>query len=135
MTTQERAPAPHRVTIVAIDDEPEFTRTIAQYFNPRGYEVHAALNGASGIQLVELHRPDVVLIDLKMPGIDGDKALTEIRRINAKTQVIVITAYSDEGRTRERVLALGAFAHFEKPISSMRHLAEAVDQAAALAAG
>lgn len=120
---------PRRPIIVAIDDEVEFTKTIAQYFGPRGYTVHVALNGSSGLQLVEAQRPDVVLIDLKMPGIDGDKVLTQIRHLNPKVQVIVITAYSDEGRTRERVLALGAFAHFEKPLSSMRHLAEAVEQA------
>lgn len=73
----------------------------------------------------------MVLIELKMPGIDGDEVLGRIRRAYPKMQVIVITAYSDEGRTKERVLALGAFAHFEKPISSMRHLAEAIEQALA----
>ena len=120
-----------RPVIVAVDDEVEFTRTIAQYFEPRGYTVHVALSGSSGIELVETQRPDVVLIDLKMPGIDGDKALAHIRRVHPNTHVIVITAYSDEGRTRERVLGLGAFAHFEKPLSSMRHLAEAIEQALA----
>ena len=119
-------------TIVAIDDEVAFVKTIAQYFGPRGYTVHLALSGSSGIELVKTYRPEVVLIDLKMPGIDGDEALPQIRRISPKSQVIVLTAYSDEGRTRERVLALGAFAHFEKPISSMRHLAKAIEQALAL---
>ncbi len=122
-----------RPKLVTIDDNIEFTKTIAQYFGARGYEVHVALNGPSGIQLVEEQEPDAVLVDLKMPGIDGDEVLTRIRRTHPKTQVIVITAYSDEGRTRERVLALGAFAHFEKPLSSMRHLAEAVKQAIAAA--
>ena len=115
--------------MVAIDDEVEFVKTIAQYFGSRGYTVHVALSGNSGIQLVEAQHPDVVLIDLKMPGIDGDQALAHIRRLQPTAQVIVITAYSDEGRTKERMLALGAFAHFEKPLSSMRHLAEAVEQA------
>ena len=120
---------PRQPVMVAIDDEVEFVKTIAQYFGSRGYTVHVALSGNSGIQLVEEQHPDVVLIDLKMPGIDGDQALAHIRRIQPTTQVIVITAYSDEGRTKERMLALGAFAHFEKPLSSMRHLAEAVEQA------
>jgi CheY-like chemotaxis protein len=119
-----------RPTIVAIDDEMEFTKTIAHYFQSRGYTVHSAVSGLSGLELVDAERPDVVLIDLKMPGIDGDEALVRIRQAHPKTQVIVITAYSDEGRTKERVLSLGAFAHFEKPLSSMRHLAEAVEQAA-----
>jgi CheY-like chemotaxis protein len=118
-------------TIVAIDDEMEFTKTIAQYFNPRGYTVHVAMSGTSGLELVEARRPDVVLIDLKMPGLDGDEVLALIRRTYPKMPVIVITAYSDEGHTRERVLANGAFAHFEKPISSMRHLAETIEQALA----
>lgn len=120
-------------TMVAIDDEVEFTKVIAQYFTSRGYRVHVALSGTSGVQLVEERRPDVVLIDLKMPGIDGDEALVRIRQIDPKTPVIVITAYSDEGGTRERVLGLGAFAHFEKPLSSIRDLAEAVEQALASA--
>ena len=118
-------------SIVAIDDEIEFVKTIAQYFNSRGYTVHVALNGTSGIELVRAQRPDVVLMDLKMPGIDGDVALTRIREIDPKLPVVVITAYSDEGDTRERVLALGAFAYLEKPLSSVRHLAEVVEQALA----
>ena len=118
-------------SIVAIDDEIEFVKTIAQYFNSRGYTVHVALNGTSGIELVRAQRPDVVLMDLKMPGIDGDVALTRIREIDPKLPVVVITAYSDEGDTRDRVLALGAFAYLEKPLSSVRHLAEVVEQALA----
>ena len=118
-------------TLVAIDDEVEFVKTIAQYFGSRGFIVHVALTGTSGIELVEAHRPDVVLMDLKMPGIDGDAALVRIRQIDAKVPVIVITAYSDEGSTRERVLAMGAFAHLEKPLSSMLDLMEVVEQALA----
>ncbi len=118
-------------TMVAIDDEVEFVKAIAQYFGSRGYTVHVALTGTSGVQLVEAHRPDVVLMDMKMPGIDGDVALARIREIDAKVPVIVVTAYSDEGGIRERVLALGAFAHLEKPLSSMLDLAEVVEQALA----
>jgi len=120
--------------IVAIDDEIEFVKTIAQYFSARGYTVHVALSGTSGIQLVQAQHPDVVLMDLKMPGIDGDVALVRIREIDPKLPVVVITAYSDEGGTRERVLGLGAFAYLEKPLSSVRHLAEVVEQALASAA-
>ncbi len=120
--------------IVAIDDEIEFVKTIAQYFSARGYTVHVALSGTSGIQLVQAQHPDVVLMDLKMPGIDGDVALVRIREIDPKLPGVVITAYSDEGGTRERVLGLGAFAYLEKPLSSVRHLAEVVEQALASAA-
>ena len=115
--------------IVAIDDEMEFTKTLDQFFSTRGYEVHVALTGTSGIELVDYHKPDVVLVDLKLPGVDGDEILKHIRRTHPKTKVIVITAYNDGGKTRDRLLTLGAFAHFDKPISSLRDLANTVKQA------
>ena len=115
--------------LVAIDDEMEFTKTIDQFFSARGYEVHVALTGTSGVELVDYHNPDVVLVDLKLPGMDGDEVLKHIRRTHPKTKVIIITAYNDGGKTRDRLLALGAFAHFDKPLSSLRDLADAVKRA------
>lgn len=120
---------PDRPKLVAIDDEVEFTKTLDQFFSARGYEVHVALTGTSGWELVEYHHPDVVLVDLKLPGIDGDQLLQHIRKTQPRTKVIVITAYNDGGRTRERLLSLGAYAHFDKPLSSLRDLAKAVQQA------
>ena len=114
---------------MAIDDEVEFTKTIDQFFSQRGYEVHVALTGTSGMELVDYHHPDVVLVDLKLPGMDGDELLARIRRHHPQTQVIVITAYNDGGKTRERLLSLGAFAHFDKPLSSLRDLAKSVQDA------
>ena len=115
--------------LVAIDDEVEFTKTIDQFFSARGYEVHVALTGTSGLELVDYHEPDVVLVDLKLPGMDGDELLQRIRRAHPKIRVIIITAYNDGGKTRERLLSLGAFAHFDKPLSSLRDLAEMVHRA------
>ena len=118
-----------RPKLVAIDDEIEFTKTIDQFFSARGYEVHIALTGTSGLELVHYHDPHVVLVDLKLPGMDGDELLQRIRRDHPKTKVIVITAYNDGGKTRDRLLGLGAFAHFDKPLSSLRDLAETIKQA------
>jgi len=121
-------PAP---TIVAIDDEVEFTKTLDQFFSARGYTVHVAMTGTSGLELVDYHKPDVVLVDLKLPGIDGDEILKHVRRTHPQTKVIVITAYNDGGKTRDRLLALGAFAHFDKPVSSLRDLSDMVKRAVA----
>jgi len=115
--------------IVAIDDEAEFTKTLHQFFSARGYEVHVALTGTSGLELVNAYHPHVVLVDLKLPGMDGDELLRHIHRQQPTTPVIVITAYNDGGKTRDRLLASGAFAHFDKPLSSLRDLAEAVKRA------
>ena len=115
--------------IVAIDDEIEFTRTIDQFFSVRGYEVHVALTGTSGLELVDYHLPDVVLVDLKLPGMDGDQILRHIRKTHPQIKVIIITAYNDGGKTRNRLLSLGAFAYFDKPLSSLRDLSAAVTRA------
>ena len=120
-----------RPRLVAIDDEAEFTKAIDEFFSVRGYEVHVALTGPSGLALVDAHNPPVVLVDLKLPGMDGDELLQRIRRTHPSTRVIIITAYNDGGKTRERLLALGAFAHFDKPLTSLRDLAEAVKRALA----
>jgi len=117
--------------LVAIDDEVEFTKAIAQFFGARGYEVHIALTGTSGLELVDAHEPPVVLVDLKLPGMDGDELLQRIRRTHPKTRVIIITAYNDGGKTRDRLLGLGAFAHFDKPLPSLRELADTVKRALA----
>lgn len=117
--------------LVAIDDEVEFTKTIDQFFSSRGYEVHVALTGTSGMELINYHNPDVVLVDLKLPGMDGDELLQHVRRAHPQMKVIVITAYNDGGKTRDRLLSLGAFAHFDKPLSSLRDLAEMIKRALA----
>ena len=115
--------------LVAIDDEVEFTKALQEFFGARGYEVHVALTGTSGLELVQAHRPRVVLADLKLPGMDGDELLQRIRREYPATRVILITAYNDGGKTRDRLLALGAFAYFDKPLSSLRDLADTVKRA------
>ena len=115
--------------LVVIDDEMEFTKAVEQFFSDRGYEVRSALTGTSGVQAVDAEHPDVVLVDLKLPGMDGDEVLTHIRRTHPQTKVIIITAYNDGGKTKDRLLSLGAFAYFDKPLSSLRHLAETVKQA------
>jgi len=117
--------------LVAIDDEVEFTKAIEQFFSLRGYDVQIALTGTSGLALVDAANPSVVLVDLKLPGIDGDELLQRIRQRHPQTKVIIVTAYNDGGKTRDRLLSLGAFAHFDKPLTSLRDLAAMVQRAVA----
>lgn len=119
--------------LVAIDDEVEFTKTIDQFFSARGYEVHVALTGTSGLEIIQYHQPNVVLVDLKLPGMDGDELLQKVHKEHPQIKVIVITAYNDGGKTRDRLLSLGAFAHFDKPLSSLRDLSETIKRALASA--
>ena len=116
--------------IVAIDDEVEFIDMLESYFGLRGYEINAAVRGAKGIEVVKDKKPDVVLMDLKMPGIDGDEVLRLLKTMSPSPKVIFITAYDDGGKTKARLLKLGAYACLDKPISSLRDLEETVNKAA-----
>lgn len=93
--------------------------------------MHVAMTGPSGLKLVEVHRPDVVIVDLKLPGMDGDEILQSIKSQFPEIPVIVITAYNDGGKTRDRLLKLGAYSHFDKPLSSLRDLSKTIKEAIA----
>lgn len=108
--------------ILAIDDENGFTSLVDQYFTPRGYEVLSANRADVALSLIKDKNPDVILIDLKMPGLDGDMAIKQILKDNPNAKIIMITAFQDEGKTRAKVMGMGAFAYFEKPIPSMKEL-------------
>ncbi len=119
-----------KAKIVAIDDEAEFIDMIKSYFEPRGYDITVAVRGTKGIELVKEKKPDVVLMDLKMPGIDGDEVLSLLKSMDPSPQVIFVTAYDDGGKTKARLLKMGAYAYFDKPVASLRELEEAVNKAA-----
>lgn len=116
--------------IVAIDDEPEFIDMLQNYFGLRGYEINVAVRGAKGIEVVKEKKPDVVLMDLKMPGIDGDEVLKLLKSIDPSPKIIFITAYDDGGKTKARLLKMGAYACLDKPVSSLRDLEDTVIKAA-----
>lgn len=115
--------------ILTIDDESDFSGIIKNYFSLRGYEVFSAIRGTAGIEIATKESPDIVFVDLKLPGIDGDQILSQIRKLTPKAKVIMITAFKDEGQTKDRVLKAGAYAYFEKPISSFKGLEETVSKA------
>ena len=116
--------------LVAIDDEVEFIDMIKNYFEPRGYDISVAVRGTKGIELVKEKKPDVVLMDLKMPGIDGDEVLTLLKSMDPAPKIIFITAYDDGGKTKARLLNMGAFAYVDKPVASLKDLEELVKKAA-----
>lgn len=116
--------------IVAIDDEVDFIQMLKDYFEPREYEMNVAIRGAKGIELIKEGKPDIVLCDLKMPGIDGDEVLKLIKSMQPAPRLIFITAYDDGGKTKARLLKLGAFACLDKPIASLKDLEELINKAA-----
>lgn len=115
--------------ILSVDDEANFTDLLKQYFEPRGYEIEVTSQGGKAIEMLSENHYDVVLLDLKMSGINGDEVLEEIKRRGLGVKVIFISAYCDSGKTKERLMEEGAYAFLEKPITSLKHLEDVINRA------
>jgi signal transduction histidine kinase len=102
--------------LLLIDDEPGIRRMMALDLGADGYEVLTAADGAEGLGLFEVKRPDIVLTDVKMPGLDGLEVLRRIKAASPETEVIVITGHGDMD-TAIRSLQLEAADFITKPIS------------------
>ncbi|MFC1549185.1 response regulator [Candidatus Omnitrophota bacterium] len=116
--------------ILSVDDEPSFVDMLKQYFEIRGYVIDVTSEGEEGLRLLSLGKYDVVLLDLKMAGLSGDKIMDEIKKQKLDTKIIFISAYSDSGKTKERLMNEGAYAFLEKPITSLKELEDLVNEAA-----
>ena len=115
--------------IVAIDDEVEFSNMLKEYFELRGYEIEVASKGVQGIELINSTKPDVVILDLKMPGVSGEEVLGLLKSRQPKAKVIFVSAFDDAGKTSSRLLRSGAYAYLDKPVSSLKTLEEIVNKA------
>jgi len=103
-------------TILIVDDEPSIVQSLSGLLTDEGFEVTTASNGYEALQQVEANAPDLVLLDIWMPGIDGLETLKEIKKSQAQTQVIMITGHGTI-ETAVQATKLGAFDFIEKPLS------------------
>jgi len=104
---------PSRVLLV--DDEREFVQTLSERLQLRDMGSAVAYDGESALALVNEDDPEVMIIDLKMPGIDGMEILQQVKSTRPEIEVIVLTGHGSE-RDRQRCMQLGAFAYLQKPV-------------------
>jgi two-component system alkaline phosphatase synthesis response regulator PhoP len=103
------------VKILIIDDEPSIVHLVSAYLEPEGYEVYTAIDGISGLKAARAYNPDLIVLDLMLPGIDGIELLTRLRR-ESDVYVILLTARTEE--TDKIVgLSVGADDYVTKPFS------------------
>ncbi len=95
--TPENRPLPTRNawTILVIDDEPDVRDVMAISLEDAGYKTLCAPDGESGLKLLASHEPQILITDVKMPGMSGLEVLKQARRIRPQTQVIVTTGFAD----------------------------------------
>ena len=101
--------------ILVIDDNPEVVDTLATCLREQGYGVLGASTGDEGLKDFILSRPDLVLLDIALPGgMDGIELLKRIHSINPVSRVVMVTGNTDPELARE-ALKLGALAYVDKP--------------------
>jgi len=101
--------------ILIVDDEPQLVRVIRSYLEKAGFQVTAAYRGDEALQAFRANRPDLVILDLSLPGMDGLDVAREIRRLGP-TPIIMLTARVEE-TDRLVGLELGADDYVTKPFS------------------
>src|SRR3954447_7180279 len=107
--------------ILVIDDEAEIRRSVRMILEYEGYEVIEASSGPEGVTLAEREAPDLVFLDIKMPGMDGLDALQRIRTNNDALPVVIISGHATVSTAVEATKA-GAFDFIEKPLTTERVL-------------
>ena len=114
--------------ILIIDDEPIMLENMAVYLEDSGFSVIKALNGKAGLELFISQQPDLVLLDLRMPGMDGLEVLSRLKKRSPDTPVIVVTG---EGGMGDAVsaLRLGAYDFITKPLLDMALFEHSVREA------
>lgn len=101
--------------ILIIDDEESILNLVSSYLRPEGYEVYTASDGPSGLKAAQAYKPDLIVLDIMLPGMDGIELLSRLRR-ESDAYVIMLTAKSEE--TDKIVgLSVGADDYVTKPFS------------------
>lgn len=103
-----------KYTILVIDDQPGIRRLLTEVLNDEGYEVATAENGYEGVRIAKEVQPAVILMDMKMPGMDGIETLRELKTSGLQDRVIMMTAYG-ELETVKEARDLGAYSYITKP--------------------
>ena len=104
--------------ILVVEDEEDNRRIMRDLFTSAGYEVIEAVTGEDGVTAAETHRPDLILMDIRLPGLDGYEATRQIKAIPAlrETPIIVITSYALSG-DEVKAFDAGCDAYVPKPFS------------------
>jgi len=101
--------------LLVVDDESDICDFVKTFFKDRGFHVLTALNGEEALSVAKKERPDLVLLDIKMKGMDGLAALRHIKEFDRSIKIIMVTALEDQDKIHE-AYKLGACDYITKPL-------------------
>jgi len=101
--------------MLIVDDEIDVCDFVKNFFEERAFRVYTALNGQEALRIVKKEKPHLILLDIKMKGMDGIETLKKIREVNKNAKVIMVTAVEDQEKM-ENAYKLGACEYVTKPL-------------------
>ncbi|UCD80935.1 MAG: response regulator [Desulfobacterales bacterium] len=113
--------------VLLVDDEREFVQTLSERLLMRDMGSAVAYDGESALKLIQEDEPEVIIVDLKMPGIDGLEVLRRVKETRPEIEVIILTGHGNE-EDRQLCMELGAFAYLQKPLD-INVLSETIQKA------
>ncbi len=116
-----------KIKVLLVDDEEDYVRTMAERMEMRDVGSRVALSGEEALQMLKEETPDVMVLDLRMPGIDGMQVLERVKKSHPNVQVIILTGHGSEKEEKE-ARRLGAFEYLQKPADT-GHLLKTVRNA------
>lgn len=102
--------------ILVVDDDQAICNMLEKFLSKKGYQAITALSGEEGIKKVEEERPHMILLDIKMPDLNGIETLKRIRNIDKEVGIVMITAVKDD-EVGKKCIELGAYDYITKPLS------------------
>jgi DNA-binding response OmpR family regulator len=105
----------NKIKLLLVDDEENFVNTLAERMKMRDVPSKVVYSGEAALEALKTNEPDVMVLDLRMPGIDGMEVLRNVRKTNPTVRIIILTGHGtdlDEDEARK----LGAFYYHKKPI-------------------
>jgi DNA-binding NtrC family response regulator len=104
-----------KIKLLLVDDEENFVNTLAERMKMRDVPSKVVFSGEQALESIKVEAPDVMVLDLRMPGIDGMDVLRKVRKTHPNVQVIILTGHGTD-LDEEEAKKLGAFHYHKKPI-------------------
>ena len=101
--------------VLLVDDEQEFVQTLSERLQMRDVGTAMVFDGDQALSVIDKEEPEVMILDLRMPGIDGIEVLRRVKKTRPQVEVIILTGHGSE-KDEELAMDLGAFAYLEKPV-------------------
>ena len=117
------------IKLLIVDDETSFVRSVSNYLSLCGYQVSVGFDGNEALEQLRKEQPALALMDLKMPGPNGEELIRKAREVSPNTKLMILTAFHDEGATEAVLRQAGVSAFLYKPLSSLTELERLIENA------